>query len=147
MNRFSRVVTGTCVALAFAFGPAGFVCAPAHAKDQKKQCSNCGRVEQIRVTEQSDWKKYAAPAAGAAVGGVVGHQFGGGSGKTALTVVGALGGAMAGHKVEEKHRDKAYEVIVAMDDGTRRTVTYESSPPVRDGDRVRLRDGQLVVVE
>jgi len=145
MNRFTHLVVSAFVAVALAFGPGGFAAAQSNGKNAK--CSNCGKVEQIRVVEQSDWKKYAAPAAGAVVGGVIGHQFGGGSGKTALTVVGALGGGMAGHKVEEKHRDKVYEVIVRMDDGSHRTVTYQSSPPVREGDRVRLRDGQLVLVE
>ena len=119
----------------------------AAAQSQGKKCSNCGRVDQIRVSEKSDWKKYAAPIGGAVVGGVIGNQFGGGSGKTALTVVGALGGGLAGHKVESSHRDKVYEVVVRMDDGSFRTVPYESQPPVREGDRVRLRDGQLVVVE
>ena len=36
---------------------------------------------------------------------------------------------------------------VQMDDGSFRTVTYPGQPPVREGDRVRLRDGQLVLVE
>ena len=34
--------------------------------------------------------------AGGVAGGVVGNQFGGGNGKTALTVLGAVGGALAG---------------------------------------------------
>ena len=128
---------------AITFGPANAV-----AQSQgKSKCTNCGRVQDIRVSESSDWKKYAAPAAGAVVGGVIGNQFGGGSGKTALTVVGALGGGLLGHKAESKSRDKVYEVIVKMDDGSHRTVSYQSQPPVRQGDRVRLRDGQLVLVE
>lgn len=143
MNRFIRIVVAAFAALALAFGPGGFAAAQSNAK----KCTNCGNVEQIRTVEQSDWKKYAAPAAGAIVGGVIGNQFGGGSGKTLLTIVGALGGGLAGHKVESKTRDKVYEVIVRMDDGSHRTITYQSEPPVREGDRVRLRDGQLVVVE
>lgn len=131
---------------------AAIVCAltfvPVDAVAQSKsKCTNCGRVQEIRVSEASDWKKYAAPAAGAVVGGLIGNQFGGGSGKTALTVVGALGGGLLGHKAESKSRDKVYEVIVKMDDGSHRTVSYQSQPPVRQGDRVRLRDGQLVLVE
>jgi outer membrane lipoprotein SlyB len=78
---------------------------------------------------------------------VVGNQFGGGSGKTLLTIVGAVGGAYGGHKVEEKTRDKVWEVVVRMDDGSRRTVTLKSSPGVREGDRVRIRDDRLVLVE
>jgi len=134
-------------AAALACGPALTAPGVVHAAGKGGKCSNCGRVARITAVEQSDWKKYAAPAAGAVAGGVIGNQFGGGSGKTALTVVGALGGAFLGHKVEEKSRDKVYEVVVAMDDGSNRTVTYKSAPPVREGDRVRLRDGQLVVVE
>jgi outer membrane lipoprotein SlyB len=143
MIRILHFILAAAGALTLTFGPAG----PAAAQSKAKKCSNCGNVAQIRAVEQSDWKKYAAPAAGAVVGGVIGHQFGGGSGKTALTVVGALGGGLVGHKVESKNRDKVYEVIVRMDDGSNRTVTYQSQPPVREGDRVRLRDGQLVVVE
>ena len=141
MNRFLHIMAAAAAALALTAAQIG------DAAAQAKKCTNCGRVQQIKVSESSDWKKYAAPVGGAVVGGVIGNQFGGGSGKTALTVVGALGGAFTGHKVEEKHRDKVYEVAVKMDDGSIRTVNYKSQPPVREGDRVRLRDGQLVLVE
>jgi outer membrane lipoprotein SlyB len=141
MNRFLHVVAAAAAALTLTAAHTG------DADAQSKKCTNCGRVQQIKVSESSDWKKYAAPVGGAVVGGVIGNQFGGGSGKTALTIVGALGGAFAGHKVEEKTRDKIYEVAVKMDDGSIRTVTYQSQPPVREGDRVRLRDGQLILVE
>lgn len=143
MNRFSALLASAAAVATLALGPAGV--AAAQSKDRK--CTNCGRVEQVRAVEQSDWKKYAAPAAGAVVGGVIGNQFGGGSGKTLLTIAGAVGGGLVGHKVEAGSRDKVYEVVVRMDDGSRRTVTYKSPPPVKEGERVRLRDGQLVVVE
>jgi outer membrane lipoprotein SlyB len=142
MNRFLHLAAAAAAALALAGAPAGDA-----AAQSKGKCSSCGNVAQIRVSESSDWKKYAAPVGGAVVGGVIGNQFGGGSGKTALTVVGALGGGLLGHKAEASRRDKVYEVVVRMDDGTFRTVTYTSQPPVREGDRVRLRDGQLVLVD
>jgi outer membrane lipoprotein SlyB len=143
VNRYFRLVLAAAAALALSFIHAG----NAAAQSKEKKCTNCGRVQQIKVSESSDWKKYAAPVGGAVVGGLIGNQFGGGSGKTALTVVGALGGAFTGHAVEGKTRDKIYEVAVRMDDGSVRTVTYKSQPPLREGDRVRLRDGQLVLVE
>lgn len=143
MRSISRILIAAAAAGALTFVPAG----NAAAQSKGKKCTNCGRVEQIRASEQSDWKKWAAPVGGAVVGGVVGNQFGGGSGKTLLTIAGAIGGGLVGHKVEEKSRDKVYEVVVKMDDGSHRTVTYKSQPPVREGERVRLRDGQLVVVE
>ena len=43
------------------------------------------------------------PLAGGIVGGVVGNQFGGGRGKTVLTVVGALLGASIGHDYNTSH--------------------------------------------
>ena len=43
----------------------------------------------------------AGPVIGAVVGGVVGNQIGGGSGKDVATGVGAAGGAIAGHKMNE----------------------------------------------
>lgn len=144
MNGTIRRIAVACFAMAATLGTGGIAGAQQH-KDSK--CADCGRVEQVRTVEKTSGMKYAAPIAGAVVGGVIGNQFGGGSGRTALTIAGALGGAFAGHKVEETHRDKAYEVIVAMDDGTKRSVHYEAQPPLRAGDRVKLRDGQLVLVE
>jgi len=47
---------------------------------------------------------YTAPLAGALLGGVIGNQFGGGSGRKALTVGGALLGASIGNDVAGKHR-------------------------------------------
>ena len=41
--------------------------------------------------------------AGGIVGGVVGNQFGGGHGKTALTVAGTLLGASVGHEYNRSH--------------------------------------------
>lgn len=43
----------------------------------------------------------AGPVLGAVVGGVIGNQIGGGSGKDIATGVGAAGGAIAGHKINE----------------------------------------------
>ena len=59
---------------------------------------------------------------GGVLGGVVGHQAGGGSGKTALTVLGAIGGGLAGHEVEKRVRSETvYDVHVRMEDGSTRT--------------------------
>ena len=59
-------------------------------------CQSCGVVESVRqvqapVRDNSD--HLIGTIAGGVAGGVVGNQFGGGNGKTALTVLGAVGGA------------------------------------------------------
>ena len=57
-----------------------------------------------RVTRNNHRRgSYTAPLAGGIVGGVVGNQFGGGRGKTVLTVAGALLGASMGHDYNTSH--------------------------------------------
>jgi len=75
---------------------------------------------------------------GAVVGGLVGSQIGGGSGKNVATVLGAVGGGVAGNEVEKRARaTTVYQVRVRMDDGTLRTVTHDTAPAV----------GQMVTLE
>lgn len=58
---------------------------------------------QERVWQERAWRKQhhsAAPVIlGAVIGGVVGNQFGGGHGRTALTVAGVAIGGTVGHRV------------------------------------------------
>jgi uncharacterized protein YcfJ len=48
-------------------------------------------------------------AGGAALGGLLGHQFGGGNGKTALTLLGALGGGLAGDGIGEQAKPTTHK--------------------------------------
>jgi outer membrane lipoprotein SlyB len=62
-----------------------------------------------------------------------------------MTVVGALGGGLAGNEVEKRVRsDTVYRVYVRMDSGKTRYWTYQSAPGVQPGDRVRLENNGLV---
>lgn len=47
-------------------------------------------------------KEVLGTVAGAAVGGLLGHQVGGGAGRTAATAVGAAAGGFAGYKLTEE---------------------------------------------
>ena len=83
--------------------------------------------------------------AGAAIGGVLGHQAGGGTGKTVSTVAGAAGGAYVGHEIE-KHRypeNQIYKVTIDMDDGTTQSFAQEAEPAVKQGDRITITNGVL----
>jgi outer membrane lipoprotein SlyB len=76
---------------------------------------------------------------GAAAGGLLGNQFGHGKGKTAMTVVGVLGGALAGREVESQVKAKTvYNVTVNMDDGSQRVVTVDSLNGLGAGSKVRV---------
>lgn len=85
----------------------------------------------------------AGTIAGAVVGGILGNQVGGGSGNTAATVLGAAGGAYAGHELEKRNQQptQAYKLSIRMNDGSYQTVTQTSNPNVRVGDRVKIQNG------
>ena len=80
--------------------------------------------------------------AGGVLGGVVGNQVGGGNGKKAMTVLGAVGGGMAGHEIEKRQRSTTlYAVKVRMQDGSLRSVTQSTAPTV--GEKVTLDGTQI----
>ena len=81
--------------------------------------------------------------AGAVVGGIVGNQVGSGRGNTAATVVGAAGGAYAGHELEKRSQQQsdAYRLTIRMDNGSYQTLTQSTNADLRVGDRVQLDNG------
>ena len=82
------------------------------------------------------------------LGGVIGNQMGKGTGKDLATIGGAVLGGIAGNQVEKNTRTVTrYEVSVRMDNGEHRVVTVKEAPTWREGDRVAIRDGQLLAPE
>ncbi|MFP3741471.1 glycine zipper 2TM domain-containing protein [Achromobacter sp. SIMBA_011] len=126
--------------------------APAPAPAPAAQaCRTCGVVETIRqvqvpVKDNSD--HLVGTIAGGVAGGVVGNQFGGGNGKTALTVLGAVGGALAGREVERNIRQQQtvthYELTVRMNDGSTRQFRSAQPFAFASGDHVRVENNQLL---
>lgn len=108
-------------------------------------CANCGIVESIRVVERRGSGTGLGAVAGGLAGALVGNQFGGGNGRTALTVLGGVGGAYAGNEIERNsRRTTSYEVRVRLDNGGMRTVYEGASPAVAVGEKVRLVNGTVV---
>lgn len=82
--------------------------------------------------------------AGAAIGGIVGNQVGGGTGRTVTTAAGAAGGAYVGHEMEKRRNaGEIYKVTIRMDDGTTQAFAQEAAPEVSSGDRVKITNGVL----
>jgi outer membrane lipoprotein SlyB len=80
--------------------------------------------------------------AGAVIGGVLGNQVGGGTGRTVATVAGAAGGAYAGHELEKRQQTPdGYKFTIRMDGGSYETLTQDSNPDIRVGDRVWIDNG------
>ncbi|MFZ6843492.1 glycine zipper 2TM domain-containing protein [Undibacterium sp. RuTC16W] len=104
-------------------------------------CANCGRVEAIHTVQQQAKPSGIGVAAGAVLGGILGHQVGNGNGRTLATVAGAVGGGYAGNEVEKRSgTNTVYQVKVRMDDGSLRTYPQNGW---RVGDRVKAVNGAL----
>ena len=105
-------------------------------------CASCGVIEAVTPFEKKGEGSGVGAVAGGVIGGVLGNQVGGGNGKKAMTVLGAVGGGMAGHEIEKRQRaTTVYAVKVRMEDGSLRSVTQSSAPTV--GQKVTL-DGSEI---
>ena len=111
---------------------------------QAVACLACGTVESVEPVRVKGEGTGLGAVAGGVLGGVVGHQIGGGNGKTAMTVLGALGGGLAGNEVERRTRGQTlYDVQVRMQDGSYRSIRQSQalavgSSVVVEGGHVRL---------
>jgi outer membrane lipoprotein SlyB len=108
-------------------------------------CASCGTVESIHTVELKGNATGLGAVAGGVTGAVVGNQIGRGNGNTAMTILGAAGGALAGNEIEKNvKKHYSYRVTVRMDDGSFRTVSQSSAPAVAVGERVRVINGSVV---
>jgi len=114
-----------------------------------RQCyQGCGYVRDIQQVQLRSGNSNGAAVGtviGAVVGGLLGHQVGGGKGKTAATVAGAVGGGFAGHAIGERtgNADYGWQVVVQLQDGQYATVTTRDPPQVRVGDYVMIRNNAV----
>lgn len=114
-------------------------------------CADCGIVEAVTAVKRPGHVNGVAvgnttiglgTVAGGVIGGLLGHEVGGGNGKTAMAVLGAAGGAYAGNKVEENMKSvTVYDVRVRMDDGSVRNL--DVSTPVSVGSKVTVEGKNL----
>ncbi|KRW69044.1 hypothetical protein AO729_04340 [Pseudomonas sp. TTU2014-066ASC] len=123
----------------------------------------CKDVTVTRQKPVQDQHRIAGTAVGAVVGGLLGNQVGGGSGKKIATVAGAVGGGYAGNQVQGRMQandtytttetrcstvtdthDKVVGYEVKYDlDGKIGTVRMDRDP----GNRIPVQDGQLVLTQ
>ncbi len=112
-------------------------------------CAVCGSVESVTPIERSTKPAGVGigTVAGGVLGAVLGNQVGHGNGRTAATILGAVGGGFAGNAIEGKvRRETVYQVGVRMEDGSRRTLEVAHAPSVGSqvtvqGSTLRTQDG------
>ncbi len=107
---------------------------------QASYCADCATVDAVTAVQRQGQVNGVAvgdqtiglgTVAGGLLGGLLGHQVGGGNGKTLATVAGVAGGAFAGNTIEKNMKKvTVYEVRLRMDNGSRRTMEVSSAVPV-----------------
>lgn len=112
---------------------------------QKAICTDCGTVLSVDIAEVEGTGSGIGVVAGGVTGGLLGHQIGDGTGKDLATMVGVVGGAIAGNKLEKTmKKTKVYDVTVKMENGEERTLRHVTQPGVVAGDKVRVENDFVI---
>ena len=107
-------------------------------------CRECAVIEDVREVEKAGQASGAGAVGGAVVGGVIGHQMGGGRGKDVATVLGVIGGGLAGNAIEKNAKKTVeYQIVVRYEDGTKGLFTQATPPSWRPGDKVKVINGVI----
>ncbi|MDC8758547.1 glycine zipper 2TM domain-containing protein [Janthinobacterium fluminis] len=104
-----------------------------------------GAIDSIQVVRPNSGNSGAGAVVGGVAGAVLGNQVGGGSGRKVATILGAIGGAMVGHNVEQNQNAQvpnSYQIHVRLDNGDGVTVVQDSLDGLRMGNRVQVVNGR-----
>ncbi len=142
MSYLKTVVTLLlCLALA---GCASSRSGQVYTRDQARVTHTIeqGTVIQVEPVQIEGTKSQLGTIAGVAVGGVLGSTIGQGRGRDVATVLGAVGGGLAGAAAEEELTKKAgLEITVALDNGQTIVVVQEADILFHVNERVRVIKG------
>ncbi|MFM4823423.1 glycine zipper 2TM domain-containing protein [Aeromonas bivalvium] len=127
-------------------------------KIPRQECRNVTVTHRKPVQDQH---KILGTVVGAALGGVVGHQFGGGSGKKVATAAGAMAGGYAGNQVQGNMQagdtyTTTEQRCKTVQESSTRTIGYDVSYRLagqegvirmekQPGKTIPVEDGKLVV--
>jgi uncharacterized protein YcfJ len=142
-------------------GSAEVISAKELHKTVKTPRQECHDEQVTRTKTPKDTNRLAGTGLGAVVGGLLGHEVGGGNGKILATVAGAAAGGYAGNKIEEKVQkgntyttteqrcttaydssevSTGYQVVYVLD-GKEHHVRMDHDP----GKSIPVKDGQIVI--
>jgi outer membrane lipoprotein SlyB len=111
----------------------------AQAAPPEPVCEACGVVVSVKKVKVKGQSNYIGAIAGGVGGAALGNQVGKGDGKTVATILGAVGGAFAGREIEKQVKsDHRYDVVVRLDNGSSRTLSYANDPGLAAGAKVQV---------
>lgn len=109
-------------------------------------CDECAVVKSIKAVERKPKGSGVGIVGGALVGGLVGNQFGRGTGKTVATGAGVVAGGIAGNAIERNaNKYTVWVVRATLKSGIEKTFEQRSAPNFRAGDVMRVQSNQLMV--
>lgn len=116
-----------------------------HDRAAASTCRYCGVVEAVDLVEMKGHGSGVGAVAGGLAGALLGNSIGQGHGRTAMTLIGAGGGAYAGNEIEKNtHKTSSYRIRVRLENGGLRTLYQRNPPTVAAGERVKIVNGALV---
>jgi outer membrane lipoprotein SlyB len=107
-------------------------------------CEGCALVKDVHTEQRKGKGSGVGAVGGAVVGGLLGHQVGGGSGKSLMTVGGAVAGGVAGNEIEKRAKKHTVWVTrVTLRDGSVKSYTQANDPHLSSGDVVHIEGNTL----
>lgn len=149
-----RVTFSLAVALCAASTTSFAVDSAASAAEAKKAlqarlaaiCGECAVVKSVKAVERKPKGSGVGIVGGAVVGGLVGNQFGRGTGNTVATGAGVVAGGIAGNAIERNaNKYTVWVVRATLKSGIEKTFEQRSAPNFRAGDVMRVQGNQLMV--
>ncbi|HEY1089550.1 MAG TPA: glycine zipper 2TM domain-containing protein [Burkholderiaceae bacterium] len=120
----------------------------APAKPSKSElaglCKGCAWVSEVHTETRQGKASGVGVVGGAVLGGLLGNQIGGGTGKKIATVGGAVAGGYAGNAIEKNAKKyQVWVVHLVNKDGSQRVHEQGANPNLKVGDQVALENGLL----
>ena len=107
-------------------------------------CAECARVVDVHEETRQGKASGIGAVGGAVLGGLLGNQVGGGTGKKIATIGGAVAGGYAGNEIEKRHKShRVWVVRLNHADGSTQRLEQGQDPGLRAGDVVVVRDGRI----
>lgn len=139
MNKFAIALAFATVAFAAQAEGNPHGLPPGVAKKLHASCDDCAAVTSVVKEKRKGEGGAVGIVGGAVVGGLVGNQFGGGTGKTLATVGGAVAGGFAGNEVQKHVTSKEVWVTkVQLKNGSVRTFEQAAQPGWKTGQIVKV---------
>ena len=102
-------------------------------------CSDCAVVESVRPVAVAPRGGVIGAIVGAIAGAILGKELGEAHKQRMLTLLGAIGGGLAGRQIERQATQSTqYDVDLRLADGSVLKRRYEQAPPFAVGATIRL---------